>query len=101
MLTAIFQPEISQRELQLQQLQAQIQAQIAQTKERIKSLGRAERKATGAVSALQDAVAVLFTLAPESGSTLKSAVIRNLGLKPRPVLYGFLLIDFPVLNILR
>ncbi len=75
MLTAIFQPEISQRELQLQQLQAQIQAQIAQTKERIKSLGKAERKATGAVSALQDAVAVLSTLAPESVSTLKSAVI--------------------------
>lgn len=75
MLTAIFPPEISQRELQVQQLQAQIQAQIAQTKERIKSLGKAERKASGAVSALQDAVAVLSTLAPESVSTLKSAVL--------------------------
>jgi len=68
----IFAPEISTLESQV----AQFQAQITATQARITALGEADTVASGALQALQNAVAKISGLAPNAIATLKAAALN-------------------------
>lgn len=72
MLSTIFQPEITDLESQIAQLQAQITAATS----RIDELNKAEFMTVGAMKALQYAVDKVSTLAPSRISNLKAAVLN-------------------------
>ena len=71
MVSAIFQPEISNLESQISQMQAQIDA----AQERIKALFEVESLSDGALQSLETALQKVSALAPSALANLKSAVL--------------------------